>query len=111
LKKGKESSFLNYIMRPDSDRAKERAVIGTQKRSKKNFINFTPCWFNRPWPKTTKSFLLLFFKKEVLASFLSLHPIALSCKAASNWGHEHHGLSALASGLGGGRVFARCAAR
>jgi hypothetical protein len=55
-------------------RRRRRFVIGTRKKKQKKLLEFRPRWFQRLWPKTNKSFLLLFFKKEVLAFLLSVLP-------------------------------------
>jgi len=41
-----------------------------EKKKQKTFVLFCAGLLRQPRPKLTKSFLLLFFKKEVLASFL-----------------------------------------
>jgi hypothetical protein len=41
-------------------------LLFVNKKKQKNFMNFRPCQFCKLRPKTSQSFLLLFFKKEVL---------------------------------------------
>jgi len=51
--------------------SKKQEVAFLKKSSAKNFYNFYTGFGHVPRPKTNKSFLLLFFKKEVLSSFPS----------------------------------------
>jgi len=58
----------------------KKAVAFLKKSSAKNFYNFYTGFLNVPRNKTNKSFLVLFFKKELLSSFLVL---AVPAKAAT----------------------------